>query len=192
MLILDDAHGTGVIGKTGAGTLEHFNLHGNPNTVIISTMGKAMGCFGAFVSGSKDLKKFLINRSRSFIFTTALPPSVIASAIQALEIIKNEPWRRETLKKNYTLMRNALNGRGFNTLESETPIIPLMIGESDTAVAISKFLFEHGLFIQAIRPPTVPQGTARLRLTVMATHTTDEINMALQIIEKAGKHFRII
>ena len=192
VLIVDDAHGTGVVGKTGSGTMEHYNLEGRPDTVIIGTMGKAMGCFGAFAAGTTEFKEFLVNRSRSFIFTTALPPSVVASAIQALDIIKKESWRINALNRNHSFLRSALNEWGFNTLESETPIIPIITGRSETAVAMAEFLFDHGIFIQAIRPPTVPRGAARLRLTVMATHTMDDLNMALEAIVKAGKHFRII
>lgn len=191
-LIVDDAHGTGVLGENGKGTMEHFGLSVNTETIIMGTMGKAMGCFGAFVAGSKLLKEFLINRSRNFIFTTALPPSVIGSALEALQIIEDEPERRLRLKDNYIFLRNTLNDLGFNTLASETQIIPIMMGDSATAVKASRYLFEAGLFVQPIRPPTVPEGSSRLRLTVMATHTKDDIGQALAILESAGKRFRII
>ncbi len=192
ILIVDDAHATGVLGERGRGTLEHFHLCGTTDTVIMGTMGKAMGCFGAFIAGGRDLKKFLVNCSRSFIFTTALPPSVLASALEALQIIKKEPERRQRLRDNYSFFRKALNELGFNTLESETQIIPIMMGSSVTALDFARHLFDKGLFIQAIRPPAVPEGSARLRLTVMATHTMEDIKQALAILEKAGKRFRII
>ena len=190
-LIVDDAHGTGVLGNNGGGTAEHFALTKSPD-IIMGTMGKAMGCFGAFVAGSTELKNFLINSSRSFIFTTALPPTVLTAALKALQIIEKEPERRHQLRKNFSYLRNMLNESGFNTLESETPIIPVMIGDPEKAVAIAQYLFDEGVFIQAIRPPTVPDGSSRLRLTVMATHTIEEINKAVGVLIKAGKKFGVI
>ena len=146
-LIIDDAHGTGTIGKTGKGTLEHFQIENHPRTIIMGTMGKAMGSFGAFVAGTKDLKEYLINRSRSFIFTTALPPSVPAAAIQALNIIEKKPAIISKLKKNASFMREGLSNLGFNTLESESQIVPDMIGSPSDTVNITKELFDKGLFI---------------------------------------------
>lgn len=191
-LIIDDAHGTGTIGKSGKGTLEHFELENSSRTIIMGTMGKAMGSFGAFVAGTKDLKEYLINRSRSFIFTTALPPSVPAAAIQALNIIEQKPALIIKLKENASFMRDGLKSLGFNTLESETQIMPVMIGSLSNAVNMAKELFNKGLFIQAIRPPTVPEGSSRLRLTVMATHDKSDLEKALSVLEETGKNFGII
>lgn len=191
-LIIDDAHGTGVLGEKGRGTMEHFGLSGYGDIIIMGTMGKALGCFGAFVAGSTQLREFLINRARSFIFTTALPPSVPASALEALQIIEDEPQRRKQLMHNVSCMRDGLGMLGFNTLSSQTQIIPVMIGDPATAVAMTKYLFDNGLFIQAIRPPTVPEGSSRLRITLMATHTQEDIEKALGILEHAGKKFGII
>jgi 8-amino-7-oxononanoate synthase len=192
VLIVDDAHGTGVLGQKGKGTLEHFGLCGNKNVIIMGTMGKALGCFGAFVAGSTELKELLINRARSFIFTTALPPSVVASAQVALQIIEEEPERRQQLRENFSFFKKALNEMGFNTLESQTQIIPIMIGDPQTTVDMAGSLLDEGIFIQAIRPPTVPEGSSRLRITVMATHTMDDLKQALAILEKTGRKFRII
>jgi len=191
-LIIDDAHGTGTIGKSGKGTLEHFEIENSSRTIIMGTMGKAMGSFGAFVAGTKDLKEYLINRSRSFIFTTALPPSVPAAAIQALNIIETKPAIITKLKENASFMRNGLKGLGFNTLESETQIMPVMIGSPSDTANMAKELFDKGLFIQAIRPPTVPKNSSRLRLTVMATHDKIDLEKALSVLEKTGKKFGII
>ena len=191
-LIIDDAHGTGTIGKSGKGTLEHFEIENSSRTIIMGTMGKAMGSFGAFVAGTKDLKEYLINRSRSFIFTTALPPSVPAAAIQALNIIETKPAIITKLKENASFMRDGLKGLGFNTLESETQIMPVMIGSPSDTVNMAKELFDKGLFIQAIRPPTVPKNSSRLRLTVMATHDKIDLEKALSVLEKTGKKFGII
>ncbi len=191
-LIIDDAHGTGALGKSGKGTLEHFEMENSSRTIILGTMGKAMGSFGAFVAGTKELKEYLINKSRSFIFTTALPPSVPAASIQALNIIEKKPAIISELKENASYMRKGLRSLGFNTLESETQIMPVMIGSPADTVNMAKELFDKGLFIQAIRPPTVPENSSRLRLTVMATHEKSDLEKALSILEKTGKKFGII
>jgi 8-amino-7-oxononanoate synthase len=192
ILIVDDAHGTGVLGANGRGTMEHFGLIGCDNVIIMGTMGKALGCFGAFVAGSTEVKHYLVNCSRSFIFTTALPPSVIASTMEALQIIKEEPERRYKLQENFSFMRCGLQEMGFITLESETQIIPIMIGDPQTTVAMAGSLIHEGLFIQAIRPPTVPEGSSRLRMTIMATHTKEDLSWALEILEKVGKQYKVI
>lgn len=191
LLIVDDAHGTGVLGENGHGTVEHFGLDGNVD-IIMGTMGKALGCFGAFVAGSKQLKEFLINRARSFIFTTALPPATVATALEALRIITEEPERRKRLWENVSFFREALQSLGFNTLESATQIIPLWVGETSLALNMASFLMKKGVFIQAIRPPTVPGGSARLRITIMATHTRKDLEFALVALEKTGRKFNII
>ena len=191
-LIIDDAHGTGAIGRSGKGTLEHFEMENNPRIIIMGTMGKAMGSFGAFVAGAKNLKEYLVNKSRSFIFTTALPPSVPATAIQALNIIEKNPAIISRLKENASFMRENLKSLGFNTLESETQIMPIMVGSPSDTVNMEKELFDKGLLIQAIRPPTVPEGLSRLRLTVMATHKKCDLEKALSALERTGKKFGII
>ena len=191
-LIVDDAHGTGALGPTGRGTLEHFGLAGSPDIIVMATLGKALGSFGAFVAGSRELREYLINRARSFIFTTAPPPSVVASAMEALSILKDEPELCRRLTQNAEFMRAGLKTLGFNTLDSRTQIMPLLIGNPDKAVAMARRLFEEGIFIQAIRPPTVPQGSSRLRITVMATHEIQDLELALDMIEKTGKELGII
>jgi len=191
-LIIDDAHGTGVTGQSGRGTLEHFGLCGSPDIITVGTLGKALGCFGAFIAGSRQLKALLINRCRSFMFTTALPASLAASALEALEIIEDEPERRLQLAQNSAFMRSGLRSLGFNTLASETQIMPVIIGPPGEAVAISKHLFDKDIFIQAIRPPTVPEGSARLRITVTATHTQADLEIALDALKEAGKRFGVL
>ena len=190
-LIVDDAHGTGVLGSRGGGTAQHFGLEGKI-AIIMGTMGKALGCFGAFVAGSSELREYLINRARTFIFTTALPPAVIASALAAIELIAKEPQKRQALWDNASFFRKGLQDIGFNILESTTQIIPVFVGDSHMAMRLSNDLMEEGLFIQAIRPPTVPEGAARLRITVMATHSKKDLTRALEILEKAGKRHKII
>jgi len=191
-LIVDDAHGTGVLGEQGRGTLEHLDLCANGSVAIMGTMGKAMGGFGAFVAGTSELKQFLINRSRSFIFTTALPPSVVASAIEALDVLQKEPERRMQLHKNHLFFRNGLKALGFNILGSTTHIVPVMVGDPETAVAMADYILGEDVFILAIRPPTVPEKSSRLRITVMATHTRGDLEQALEVLERAGRKFGII
>ncbi len=191
-LVIDDAHSTGVLGKQGKGTLEYFNMCATPEITVMGTLGKALGCFGAFVAGSRNLKEFLINRSRSFIFTTALPASVVAAALEALEILEDEPQLRHNLHRNVSFMHQGLSRLGFETGSGRTHIVPLIIGAADTAVAMARHLLDEGLFIQAIRPPTVPEGSSRLRITVMATHTIEDLAKALDILSQAGKRFGII
>jgi 8-amino-7-oxononanoate synthase len=190
-LIVDDAHGTGVLGNRGGGTAEHFGLEGRID-IIMGTMGKALGCFGAFVAGSCELREYLINRARSFIFTTALPPAVIAGALEAIGLIAQEPGKRQALWDNASFFRKGLQDIGFNILESTTQIIPLLVGDSHSAVRLAHDLMEEGLFIQAIRPPTVPEGAARLRITLMATHTREDLSRALEILKKAGTKHNLV
>jgi glycine C-acetyltransferase len=169
-VLIDDAHATGVLGKTGRGTLERAGIPpGNPTIVQMGTLGKAFGTFGAFIAGSKDLVELLISRARSFIYTTALPPSICAAARRAIELSEEEPERRLNLLANAAFMRDGLKRAGLDTLTSKTQIIPVLVGRGtpDRAMELTKMLLEEGLFIQGIRPPTVPENTARLRITVL-------------------------
>jgi 8-amino-7-oxononanoate synthase len=190
-LIVDDAHGTGVLGSRGGGIAEHFGLEGQVD-IIMGTMGKALGCFGAFVAGSGELRDYLINRARTFIYTTALPPAVIAGAIEALELLEKEPQTRQALQDNAAFFRKGLQERGFNISASTTQIIPVLVGDAQTAMRLASDLMEEGLFIQAIRPPTVPEGSARLRITLMATHTKKDLTRALEILDSVGKRYNLI
>lgn len=191
-LVLDDAHGTGALGLRGKGTLEHFGIAPRPDLLLMGTMGKALGCFGAFVAGTAELREFLINHARSFIFTTALPPAVIAAAREALRILIDEPGRPARLRENAAYMRAGLKQIGFDIRRSETQIMPVLVGEAATAVAMARYLFDRGLFVLAIRPPAVPEGTSRLRITVLATHTRAHLDEALAALQEAGKKFNII
>ncbi len=182
MLMVDDAHATGVLGANGKGTLEHFNID-NPNIIQMGTLGKAFGCFGAYVAGSKKFVDYLINKARSFIYTTSLPPSTCAAGIAALDIVENEPQLRQDLWDRVVYFRTELKQAGFDTLKSETQIIPILIGEPENAVRISRDLLDKGIFTQAIRPPTVPEGTSRLRITLMANHSWDDLKYALEVIK---------
>ena len=184
MLMVDDAHATGVLGSNGKGTLEHFGID-NPNIIQMGTLGKALGCFGAYVAGSRKLIDYFINKARSFIYTTSLPSSVCAASIAAIDIIEDEPQLRQNLWDRIKFFRSSLVNAGFDIMNSETQIIPILIGKADKTVKISNNLLDKGVFVQAIRPPTVPEGTSRLRITLMATHSWDDLKYAIKTIEEA-------
>jgi 8-amino-7-oxononanoate synthase len=178
ILMVDDAHGTGVLGSSGRGTVEHFGLKGRV-PVQMGTLGKALGSFGAYVAGDRDLIRYLLNTSRSYIFSTSLPPAVCAASLAALDVLDREPERRERLWKNRTRLSHGLQAQGIDIGRSETPIIPVIVGDADRALAVSRRLLEQGMFAPAIRPPSVPQGSSRIRITVMATHSDEDIDRAI-------------
>ena len=189
MVLLDDAHATGVLGESGQGTLEHFHLahDGDEGIIQMGTLGKAFGTYGAYVAGSRALITYLLNTARTFLFTTAIPPAVAAATLAALDILEQEPERRQRLGKNQRTLAHGLAAAGFTTHQGETPIFPLIVGDPGRTVAMSEQLWEAGIWVPAIRPPTVPAGTSRLRLSVMATHTTADLNTAIQAVTRAGK-----
>lgn len=184
MVMVDDAHGFGVLGETGGGTVEHFGLE-NRGVIQMGTLSKAIGGLGGYVAGSANLINFLINRARGFIFTTGLPPATLASASAAIDIIRSNPELREQLSSNVLLLKNALLERGFQLLPSQTQILPLMLGSVEVASRFAEVLLEHGVYAPAIRPPTVPEGTSRLRISVMASHTTEDLETAITGLEAA-------
>ncbi len=185
MLMIDDAHGTGVLGKNGRGTLEHLGIK-NPDIIQMGTLGKAIGTFGAYAAGSKKLIDYLINKAMPFIYTTALPPAICSASIAAIDIIEKQPQIRKDLWDRVKFFRKGLDDAGIETL-GETQIIPIIVGNAKKTVKISKKLFEKRVFVQAIRPPTVPEGTARLRITLMANHSWDDLKYALGAIEESIK-----
>jgi len=189
--LVDDSHATGVLGKRGRGTAEHFGLEGAID-IEMGTLGKALGGFGAYIAGDRALKEFLINRSRSFIFTCALPPPVLATALAALEVLREEPEIRERLWENVRYFRKGLEELGFDFLGSETHIFPIMTYENPITMAMTDRLLELGVFAQGIRPPTVPKGLCRIRVTILASHTKEDLDTALSAFEKAGREFRVI
>ena len=191
LLMVDDAHATGVLGPNGGGTGDHFGL-AEKIDVAMGTFGKALGGFGAFVAGDRNLRELLINCSRPFMFTTGLPPSVLAAGIAALEVVEEEPEMRARLWDNANLLRNGIEEMGFTLAGGETQIIPLLAGDASLAMEMSSLLREEGLFIQGIRPPSVPPGTSRLRITVSAAHTRGELAFALEALQKVGRRVGII
>ncbi len=182
-LILDDAHAFGVLGQRGRGTLEYFGINENPLIVQMGTFGKAFGTFGAYVAGSKELIELLVSKARAFIYTTALPPAICAATIKAIDIVDENPSLVKGLNENARYMREGLKEAGMDILQSATQIIPLLVGEAGRTMEISERLFEKGLFVQGIRPPTVPENTSRLRLTVSAAHSKEDMDFALSVIK---------
>lgn len=191
LLMVDEAHATGVLGPGGQGVVALFGLE-KRLPIIMGTLSKALGGFGGFAAGSQELREFLINTSRSFIFTTALPPGVAASALTALDVLEANPSLPVKVQENARYLRHQLNKLGYNTLNSQTQIIPVLIGEAAHALKMSHLLLQEGVLATAIRPPTVPEGTCRVRITVMATHTQQDLDFALRAIEKAGRSLGII
>ena len=190
-VMIDEAHALGVMGEGGRGLAEHFAVEKDVD-IQMGTLSKAAGSFGAYCCGSDKLISFFINKARSFIYTTGLPPSVAAASLRALEIIQQKPQRRAQLWANTHYVQGALRQMGFDLLATQTPITPILVGEAKAAVEFSRRLFEHGLFISAIRPPTVPPNTARLRLTVMATHTRGDLDYMLENVKAIGIKLKII
>ena len=181
--MVDDAHGFGVLGKTGAGLCEENNLGPKDVQVLMGTLGKGFGTAGAFVAGSKELIEYLTNFARPYIYTTAMPAAIAAATLTSLEIVKNEPQRREHLQKLISLFREGAMALGLNLMASDTPIQPILIGEADEAIKLTERLKEQGILVTAIRPPTVPQGTARLRVTLSAAHSEQQVLQLLDALK---------
>ena len=190
-MILDDAHGTGVFGQKGTGVEELFGLSGAVD-VHMATFGKALGSFGAFVLSDEVVINFLINRARTFMYTTALPASSLASAMKALEMIGQDTTYKDELWKNIDYMRMRLNTAGFDLKDSVGPIIPIVVGEDAKTLRMQESLMRKGLFLQGIRPPTVPEGTSRLRLTVVRGFTQEDMDYAIETIIHAGKKMGLV
>ena len=184
MVMVDEAHATGVRGPNGAGVVAEMGL-GDRVLVQMGTLGKALGAFGAYVAGSARLKELLINRARSFIFTTSLPPVVMAMAGAAVELVEREPERQCALQRNTGRLRDGLQRIGYEVAGS-TQIIPVIVGDEQPCMELAARLLESGFYVQGIRPPTVPPGTSRLRVTTMATHTPKQMEQALAAFEQAG------
>jgi 8-amino-7-oxononanoate synthase len=190
LVMVDEAHATGVFEPNGAGLVANLGL-GDRVLVQMGTLGKALGGFGAYVAGSKALRELLINRCRSFIFTTALPPAVMAMALAALDLLRKEPERRQSLRNNCELLRAGLKSLGYSVGNSRSQILPLMIDDATQCMQFCETLLQRGVFAQGIRPPTVPVGTSRLRITLMATHTREHIDRALHAFNEAARELRI-
>ena len=183
MLLVDEAHATGVFGRQGRGVAEHFDLE-NQVHVRVGTLSKALGCIGGFVAGSRSLVEWLVNRARPYVFSTAMPAANAAAAMAALDIVENEPQRRVELLARADGLRAQLAAQGWNIGRSASQIIPIIVGQPSRAVALSAALMERGLFVPAIRPPTVPEGEACLRISLTCGHTEDMFAKLLEVLEK--------
>lgn len=179
-LVVDDAHGIGVTGPNGAGCAADVGLGQDDIPVLIGTLGKAFGCSGAFIAGSEALVEHTVNEGRTYLFTTAISPAIAAAARTALQIIRDEHWRRERLAEHISFFRETAASLGLPLLESDTPIQPLLIGDAGEALSISEALYNKGLLVTAIRPPTVPPNTSRLRITLSAAHEKGQITQLLE------------
>ena len=184
-LAVDEAHGVGCLGPGGRGAVHEAGVQDHVD-VVMGTLGKALGAYGAYVTCSDELAQFLVNSARPFIFSTAPPPPAIAGALAALELLAEEPHRVDHLAANGDVLRDELAREGFDVTGSTTQIVPLVIGEAEQAMTICEEAIEHGVFAQAIRPPTVAEGTSRLRLAVMATHDRSELREAARVLGRAA------
>ena len=179
-LVVDDAHGVGVLGDTGRGSVEHCRLSADDVPVLVGTLGKAFGSFGAFVAGSRDLIDFLIQKARPYIYTTALPQPVAAATRKALEIAQRESWRRERVLALTARFRKAAREAGVALLDSNTPIQPVVLGSSEAALQAQQDLLDAGFRVVAIRAPTVPRGSERLRVTISAAHSEQQVDALVE------------
>jgi len=191
IMMIDDAHSSGVLGRNGRGTVDHFNLHGRVD-IQVGTLSKAIGVLGGYVCGSRDLIEFLYHRARPFLFSTSHPPGVAAACLAAFDILEQEPERIERLWDNTRYFKGALQAAGFSTGQSETPITPIMVGEAAAAHQFSRELFTEGVYSTGIGFPTVPKGKARLRTMVSAAHTREMLDRALDILTQVGKRLGLI
>lgn len=182
LLLVDDAHGFGVLGKTGAGSLEQHEIRVGNGVLMLGTLGKAAGSFGAFIAGDAVYIDSLIQHARPYIYTTALPPSIAAATLAAIEIFQSEPERREKLNSNIEYFRQAIDNLHLNALDSKTAIQPILLGDSETALRATKLLQQQGLWITAIRPPTVPTGTARIRITISSEHRQSDLDQLIEAL----------
>jgi glycine C-acetyltransferase len=196
IMMVDDAHASGVLGQNGRGTVDHFNVHGRVD-IQVGTLSKAIGALGGYVCGSKDLIDFLYHRARPFLFSTSHPPSVAATCIAAFDLLEEEPQLMDQLWANTRFFKRELGALGFdiggqNTPASETPITPIIIGDGKLTMDFSRELFKGGVFATGIAFPTVPEGKARIRTIMSATHTQDQLSRALEVLKKVGKRMGIL
>lgn len=193
LLMVDDAHGTGVLGETGRGTAELCGCQAAID-IHMGTLGKALGSFGAYVAARGEIIEYLINTARSFIFSTSLPPAVLAASLAALEIVDSAEGAalRSRLTGNSVLFRQSLAAAGFDTMGSETQIVPIRVGEAEMTMEFTRLLLEEGIFVQGIRPPTVPAGSCRLRCTLMASHEEEDVRRAVEAVVSIGQRLGVI
>jgi len=188
---VDDAHALGVLGKRGEGTGHHFNLHQDVD-LVMGTFSKSFASIGGFIAGSKDVIHYVKHKARPFIFSAAMSPASTATALKCLEIMETEPQHIENLRKNAAYMSKNLKAMGYNTLNSQTPVIPLLIGDDAAAFSMTQSLAARGVFMTPVVRPAVPEGCALLRTSYMASHTQEDLDYALENLEAVGKEFGIL
>jgi glycine C-acetyltransferase len=191
IMMVDDAHASGVLGRNGRGTVDHFGLHGRVD-IQVGTLSKSIGVLGGYVCGSRDLIDYLHHRARPFLFSTSHPPAVTAACLAAFDLLEQEPERIAALWENTRYFQTELNRLGFHTGRTETPITPILVGDARTAHAFSAALFENGLLATGIGFPTVPEGKARIRTIVTATHTRAHLDRALEILARTGRSMDLL
>ncbi len=189
-LMVDEAHATGAIGPGGRGSVAAAGLSGEVD-VVMGTLGKALGSYGAYVCADRETTDYLLNTARSFVFSTALPPSVAAAGLAALELLESQPERVDRLSANARTLRSALANEGLEVGDAETQIVPVPVGDAVTAMELCERVLERGVFAQGIRPPTVPEGSSRLRFTVMSTHRREELERAAKLVGSAARELGI-
>ena len=190
-VMVDDAHGIGVLGRTGRGTAEHFGLEDEVD-MIMGTYSKSLASIGGFIAASEDVIHYIKHFARALIFSASPPPASIASVSAAIDIIEEEPERRERLRRNTNKMLKGFKSLGFDTGRSETPIIPLIVGDDQRAFLMAKMLHDKGIFANVAVSPAVPNGNALIRTSYMATHTDEQLDKVLQVFEEVGKALKII
>lgn len=190
-LMVDEAHATGVFGPHGGGLVEQAGLEERVD-IHMGTLGKALGGIGAYVAGSRELIDWLVNRARSFVYTTGMPPAAAASALAALDLVEREPERRQRLWDNTRFLSDGLRGLGYRIGDSRSQILPVIIGDARQTMALAEATLRRGVFAHGIRPPTVPEGTSRIRVTPMATHTRAQLERTLDAFESAGKEVGVL
>jgi 8-amino-7-oxononanoate synthase len=190
-VMVDDAHGIGVLGKRGRGTAEHFHLEDDVD-LIMGTFSKSLASIGGFICGDVEVINFIKHRARTLIFSAAPPPASVAAASAAVDIIEKEPERRERLWKNTRFMMAGFRSLGFDTGESETPVIPIIVGDDHTSFRMGRRLHEEGVFVNPVVSPATPKGRALLRTSYMATHTESQLSRALEAFRKVGKEFGLV
>ena len=191
IMMIDDAHASGVLGATGRGTVEHFGLHGRVD-IQVGTLSKAIGVLGGFIAGPDHLIEWLVNRGRPFLFSTSAPPAVVAACMAALDVLRDEPERLQRLWDRTRFFKRGLSGLGFDTGISETPITPVVAGDETKAVELSRGLWDEGVFTPAVVFPTVKRGKARVRTIVTADHSEDDLGAALEAFERVGRKLGLI
>ena len=196
IMMVDDAHSSGILGRNGRGTIDHFNVHGRVD-VQVGTLSKAIGALGGYVCGTRDLIEFLYHRARPFLFSTSHPPSVAAACVAAFDVLEQEPERIEKLWENTRFWKQELGLLGFNiggvnTPASETPITPIIVGDGKLTMEFSRELFKEGVMGTGITFPTVPEGKARIRTIMTATHTQDQLGQSLGVLSKVAKRMGIL